>query len=55
MKDDWQVIASGEVEFVGGDIRINGESEWEWTGRIANILDEKYIGKTIEIAVRVKK
>ena len=53
--NDWQVIASGEVEFVGGDIRINGESEWEWTGRIANILDEKYIGKTIEIAVRVKE
>ena len=53
--DDWQVIASGKVEFVAGDTHINGESEWEWTGRISNILTESYQGKNVEIAVRVKE
>ena len=49
--DDWQVIASGEVKVVKS---INGETYIDIGEMWAEVLLRRYLGKNIEIAVRVK-
>jgi hypothetical protein len=54
-KQPVKLVAGGEVKFIGGDVHLGYDTEWEWTIKLSGLLDEEYKGKNIEIYIREVK
>ena len=46
------MIVEGKVKFMGGNVYLGNDSEWEWSSKISVTLADKYKDKEVEIIIR---
>jgi len=55
IREEGEVIAEGKIRFIGGNIYIDNDNEWEWTTKLSVILEDKYKDKNIQIIIKEVK